>query len=259
MSLVPRDGAAEGASTLEGPHYHYVANRMYVPTSASQAREYGLDLNNNGTVDNQFGMMLSALASQGIDVPGRADKSVAEGGIILLVNLQTTNFPKRGPRRASRCIAGTRRTHPRATRVRATRAPRRPCWYVRAASITCKAAPRSRSMPAHRPTRRSLARSLTARSQVAQVACHYKSRRGATPYLAGELFKVEWVWVQYRSEYMPDLISGQVQAAAVGQGCHPASSTASWARQSCRADPFRRHSEDSVGRPCRRPWLYRIG
>ena len=39
----------------------------------------------------------------------------------------------------------------------------------------------------------------------------------ATPFLAGELFKaitgVEWVWVQYRSSYMPDLISGQVQAA----------------------------------------------
>jgi tripartite-type tricarboxylate transporter receptor subunit TctC len=40
---------------------------------------------------------------------------------------------------------------------------------------------------------------------------------GSTPFLAGELFKamtgVEWVWVQYRSHYMPDLISGQVQAA----------------------------------------------
>src|SRR5262245_14479889 len=40
--------------------------------------------------------------------------------------------------------------------------------------------------------------------------------RGSTPYLAGELFKgmtgVEWVWVQYRGEYMPDLISGQIQA-----------------------------------------------
>jgi tripartite-type tricarboxylate transporter receptor subunit TctC len=39
----------------------------------------------------------------------------------------------------------------------------------------------------------------------------------STPFLAGELFKamtgVEWVWVQYRSPYMPDLISGQVQAA----------------------------------------------
>jgi len=39
----------------------------------------------------------------------------------------------------------------------------------------------------------------------------------ATPFLAGELFKamtgVEWVWVQYRSSYMPDLISGQMQAA----------------------------------------------
>jgi tripartite-type tricarboxylate transporter receptor subunit TctC len=35
----------------------------------------------------------------------------------------------------------------------------------------------------------------------------------ATPFLAGELFKamtgVEWVWVQYRSSYMPDLISGE--------------------------------------------------
>src|SRR5215467_6514485 len=34
----------------------------------------------------------------------------------------------------------------------------------------------------------------------------------STPFLAGELFKgmtgVEWVWVQYRGEYMPDLISG---------------------------------------------------
>src|SRR5262245_8673094 len=40
---------------------------------------------------------------------------------------------------------------------------------------------------------------------------------GSTPFLAGELFKamtgVEWVWVQYRSSYMPDLISGRVQAA----------------------------------------------
>src|SRR5215468_2638701 len=39
----------------------------------------------------------------------------------------------------------------------------------------------------------------------------------STPFLAGELFEgmtgVEWVWVQYRGEYMPDLISGQVQAA----------------------------------------------
>src|SRR5262245_5292363 len=39
----------------------------------------------------------------------------------------------------------------------------------------------------------------------------------STPFLAGALFKgmtgVESVWVQYRGEYVPDLISGQVQAA----------------------------------------------
>ena len=44
----------------------------------------------------------------------------------------------------------------------------------------------------------------------------------STPFLAGELFKgmtgVEWVWVQYRGEYMPDLISGQVQASPRNYG-----------------------------------------
>jgi tripartite-type tricarboxylate transporter receptor subunit TctC len=39
----------------------------------------------------------------------------------------------------------------------------------------------------------------------------------STPYLTGELFRrrtgLEWVWVQYRGNYMPDLINGQVQAA----------------------------------------------
>src|SRR5215475_12256495 len=39
----------------------------------------------------------------------------------------------------------------------------------------------------------------------------------STPFLAGELFKamtgVEWVWIQYRGNYIPDLISGQVHAS----------------------------------------------
>src|SRR5215831_11809579 len=38
----------------------------------------------------------------------------------------------------------------------------------------------------------------------------------STPFLAGELFTgmtgVEWVWVQYRGYYMPDLIRRQVRA-----------------------------------------------
>src|SRR5262245_29031708 len=39
----------------------------------------------------------------------------------------------------------------------------------------------------------------------------------STPFLAGELFKamtgVEWVWVQYRGNPIPDVISGQVHAS----------------------------------------------
>jgi hypothetical protein len=92
MSLVACDDASEGQTTSERPHHHYVANKMYVPTNANQAREYGLDVNGDGTVDNRFGMVLGALSSTGIDIQGVADKSVAEGGIILLVDLQTSNF-----------------------------------------------------------------------------------------------------------------------------------------------------------------------
>jgi hypothetical protein len=92
ISLVACDDASEGQATLEKPHHHYVANKMSVPTNTNQAREYGLDLNNDGTVDNRFGTVLSALSNTGIDIQGIADKSVAEGSIILLVDLQTGNF-----------------------------------------------------------------------------------------------------------------------------------------------------------------------
>jgi hypothetical protein len=112
MALVARDGASEGQTTLEGPHYHYVSNKMYVPTSANQAREYALDLNNDGTVDNQFGMVLSAFANFGIDIQRMADKSVAEGGIILLIDLQ-----KELPKRGSRGHPGVSRRHAEPTRV----------------------------------------------------------------------------------------------------------------------------------------------
>jgi len=80
-----------GSSTIvpEGTHYHYVANTVLVPTNNTQAREYGLDLNNDGTVDNQLGMVLGTLAGMGFDIQGTIDKAVAEGDVILLVDFQT--------------------------------------------------------------------------------------------------------------------------------------------------------------------------
>ena len=92
MSLVACGGDDGGNVTPEGTHYHYVANAVYVPTSNTQAREYGLDLNADGTVDNQLGMVLSTLAGMGFDIQATIDTAVAEGSIILLADFQTKDF-----------------------------------------------------------------------------------------------------------------------------------------------------------------------
>jgi hypothetical protein len=89
-------GGGDSQPTPEGPHYAYVANKLFVPTNNNQAREYGLDLNNDKTVDNQLGMVLGTLAGQGFDVQGAIDGAIAEGSIILLVDFQTTSFSSAG-------------------------------------------------------------------------------------------------------------------------------------------------------------------
>jgi hypothetical protein len=92
MSLVAC-GGSDGAPTPTGMHYHFVANKIFVPTSSTESREFGLDLNGDGTVDNQLGATLAALKSQAnFDIQGTIDKSVADGSIILLVDFQSNSF-----------------------------------------------------------------------------------------------------------------------------------------------------------------------
>ena len=86
-------GGDDGGTVIpEGAHTQYVAKRAFVPTNNNQARDYGLDLNKDKTVDNQLGMVLGTLASMGFDIQGTIDKAVAEGSIILLVDFQTKDF-----------------------------------------------------------------------------------------------------------------------------------------------------------------------
>jgi hypothetical protein len=90
-------GGGGGTIIPAGAHTHYVANQVEVPSNNNEAREDGLDLNGDGTVDNQLGMVLSALASTaGFDIQGSVNKSVAEGTIILLADVQTTDFTNAG-------------------------------------------------------------------------------------------------------------------------------------------------------------------
>jgi hypothetical protein len=82
----------EGNVIPEGEHYAYIANKVLVPTTNTQAREYGLDLNGDKTVDNQLGMVLSTLGSMGFDIQATLDEAVAVGDIVLLADFQTKDF-----------------------------------------------------------------------------------------------------------------------------------------------------------------------
>ncbi len=92
LPLVACGGGGDSQPTPEGPHFPFVANKLLVPVNNNQAREFGLDLNNDKTVDNQLGMVLGTLAGQGFDVQGTIDKAINEGSIILLVDFQSSSF-----------------------------------------------------------------------------------------------------------------------------------------------------------------------
>jgi hypothetical protein len=93
VSIVACGGDDGGSVTPTGMHYHYVVNKATVPTSSSEARDDGLDLNGDGTVDNQLGGTLAALKSVGnFDVQATVDKAVADGSIILLADFQSKSF-----------------------------------------------------------------------------------------------------------------------------------------------------------------------
>lgn len=49
------------------PHTHYVVSTLTVPNNNKQARAFGLDLNADGTIDNQLGQLSATLATQGLE------------------------------------------------------------------------------------------------------------------------------------------------------------------------------------------------
>jgi len=97
LSLIACGGSGGGGTiTPTGAHNHYVANSILIPSNNTEAREYGLDLNGDGTVDNQLGMVLGTLASMGFTIQATVDKAVSQGSIILLLDFQTTDFTNAG-------------------------------------------------------------------------------------------------------------------------------------------------------------------
>ena len=71
---------------------HYVIDHIDVPTSAAQAREYGMDLDGNGSVDNQLGNVIATLSGMGVDANATVARSIDRAETILLARVGTTSL-----------------------------------------------------------------------------------------------------------------------------------------------------------------------
>lgn len=91
---VPPDMPPDLAPAPDAPlgHYLYIVDHETVPTTNTEARASALDLDNDGMVDNQFGMVLASLAGQGLDVQGAVDVSVDRGQTLLIADLYALDF-----------------------------------------------------------------------------------------------------------------------------------------------------------------------
>lgn len=66
----------------------YVVKSVRMPISNSQARDYGVDVNGDDSVDNQFGMVAASFAQMGFDDTTAPNAALARGDDLTLV--QTT-------------------------------------------------------------------------------------------------------------------------------------------------------------------------
>lgn len=78
-----------------GTDYTYVVNELLVPTNAADATTLSLDLDGTMPIrnDNALGTALANLANQaGLDIGAAVDTALAQGDVILLVNVKTEDL-----------------------------------------------------------------------------------------------------------------------------------------------------------------------
>jgi hypothetical protein len=81
------DAPMDGLAT-----YRFVVSALRVPANNNQAREYGLDLDNDLVVDNQMGMVLGTLAGQGFDAQPAVTSAIDKGTILMLPEVRADSL-----------------------------------------------------------------------------------------------------------------------------------------------------------------------
>ncbi|HSV41113.1 MAG TPA: hypothetical protein VLI04_20295 [Nocardioidaceae bacterium] len=91
LSIAGTAPSAQSAAPTPVKH-GYVVNSLNFPTNADDARALGRDLTGDGNPDNQLGMVLTALAGQGLDLTSNVAATLKSGGVVILHSLRTTSL-----------------------------------------------------------------------------------------------------------------------------------------------------------------------
>jgi hypothetical protein len=85
------DALLDAPAAPPGAH-RYVIDHELLPTNNTQAKMYGLDLDNDAMVDNQFGMVEATFAGMGFDDQAAVDHLIDTGTVIMLADLEAADL-----------------------------------------------------------------------------------------------------------------------------------------------------------------------
>ncbi len=88
---MPADAMLDAPPPIPGFH-HYVMDTLRVPGNNTEARDFGLDLDGNGTIDNQLGMVTGTLSGMGFEVQAATTAQIDHGQVLELFRLFAQTF-----------------------------------------------------------------------------------------------------------------------------------------------------------------------
>ena len=90
----PADCHAATCDLNDGDNYDYIVNKMVIPTSRTESKQIGVDLNGDQVIDNKLGEIISTLiGNSDTDVNASLQEGIDNGSFILLGRLVVNSWP----------------------------------------------------------------------------------------------------------------------------------------------------------------------
>jgi hypothetical protein len=76
--------------TMTGTDHDFIVNELFMPTTSQEAGENGVDIDNDGDIDNKLGQIIQLLVSNGLDgdLNETINENIADGDLLLAARLR---------------------------------------------------------------------------------------------------------------------------------------------------------------------------